>query len=132
MARPRKPTNVLTLKGAFKHNPHRELDRLNEPKNTAPIKRVAPKWMTKRQQECYIEVIDKSHANVISEADAVLVEMVACLLDEFRDDPRRLSNSNKVLLMTALGRLGMTPSDRSKVAVIEIPEGADPYAEFGS
>ena len=130
--RPRKPTNVLELTGHFKHNPYKRKLREGEPKPSRFIDATPPTSLDPGQQECYREIVNSCPARVLSAADKVMVEIVACLLDEFRVDKGNMSGAKLVRLMAGLSLLGMTPSDRSKVATLKGDDEENPYAEFGT
>jgi hypothetical protein len=125
MARPRKPTNILELKGAFKKDPQRFAARENEP---VPVSGLgdAPGYMTFEQKECFQEIRSKAHPGTMSDADSVAVEIAACLLAEFRADPQEFTAAKLGRLQAFLGQFGMTPADRSKVAAPK-PKKENPF-----
>jgi hypothetical protein len=132
MPKPRKPTNVLALKGAYKKNPHRIAGRVNEPIPTELISPTPPAYMTEEQQEAYAYIINHCHPDVLSVSDQAATEVVACLLAEFRRGPDKMETPRISRLLTGLGSLGMTPADRSRVAAITRPAGENKYAKFAS
>lgn len=52
MAPPRKPSNVLALKGSFKKNPARGADRVNEPEPVGEIGE-APPYLDENEKSCW-------------------------------------------------------------------------------
>lgn len=116
--RPRKPTNVLELTGRLRTNPDRRAARANEPIPEGEIATVAPEWMTKPQRKCYREIVRGCHKDVLCSADSIWVEMTACLLSEYRENPVLMKVSKLARLQTCLGQLGMSPADRAKAGRI--------------
>lgn len=130
MARPRKPTNVLELKGAFKKDPRRAAAREDEPQPVTPIG-PAPEHFDEVQAACYDELVRRAHAGVLCDSDAITVEVGAVLLARLRTKTDEFTAGEFGRIQAILGALGMTPADRSKVAAIKQGEKANPYAEFG-
>jgi len=111
MARPRTPTNVLKMKGAFDKNPLRE----REDPDTDKLK-GCPLHLSATQREIWKEITKAAPRNVITEADRFALEICCALLDQFRIDPVEFTAAKLVRLEALLGKFGMTPSDRAKVA----------------
>ena len=130
MARPRKPSNVLELTGAFRKNPARAAEREGEPPAQVPIG-PAPKHFSPEQVDAYDELVRRAHAGVLCDSDGVAVEVGAVLLARLRKAPDDFTAGEFGRLQAILGTLGMTPADRSKVSAIKPREKQDPYAEFG-
>lgn len=130
MARPRKPTNVLELRGAFKQNPDRATARANEPAPEGEIGEP-PARLSDFERECWVELVSSAHAGVLCAADRLFVEYGARVLAQLRNqvdiDPKL-----GIRFETVCARLGMTPSDRSKVQLLKPKENANPYEEFKS
>lgn len=129
MARPRKPTNVLELTGAFKANPSRGRERENEPSPEEPIS-DAPAHFDAGQAEAYRELVRKAHRGVLCDADSVVVEAGAVLLARMRKAPDEFTAGEFGRLEAILGKLGMTPADRSKVSAPKKAPHGDPLDEF--
>ena len=130
MARPRKPTSVLQLRGSFKHNPDRGRARENEPQPTAEIS-AAPAHFDETQAACYDELVRRAHAGVLCDSDGVAVEVGAVLLARLRTKTDEFTVGEFGRLQAVLGALGMTPADRSKVSALKPKDdGPDPLAEF--
>lgn len=122
MPRPRKPTEVLELTGAFRRNPQRkrEVGAKSEKGLGTP-----PAHLSAAETACWREVVGNAPAGVLTSADRPLVEIVARLMARFRED--WLKGSEFAILLQCLVRLGWTPSDRSKVAA---PADDKPEGEF--
>lgn len=127
MGRPRTPTNVLELKGAFKKNPQRE----REDAETAGALKPPPTHMTEGQKAIWREFVKAAPKGVITESDRFSLELVATLLDEFRADPAEFTAAKLVRLETLIGKFGMTPADRAKIAgpAQKKPKG-NPFADL--
>lgn len=112
MARPRKPTNVLHLAGAFRKNPQRLAARANEPKPGAPLG-DPPTWMDARERECWHWIADRCPPGVLTNADEGALELAA----EMRAlvVKRKADGETRRLLKALYTELGMTPASRSKV-----------------
>jgi hypothetical protein len=130
MGRPRKPTNVLELTGAFRKNPARAAERDDEPAADVPIG-PAPPHFDALQVEAYDELVRRAHRGVLCDSDGVAVEVGAVLLARLRKAPDDFTAGEFGRLQAILGTLGMTPADRSKVSAIKPREKANPYSEFG-
>lgn len=114
MARPRTPTNVLKMRGADKVNPGRLKERENEPVNVNPIGE-APDWLTTDEVKAWNIIVTECIDGVLGEADRLAVAMASqltalCIAGEAQAQDR-------TLLLRYLGQFGMTPSERSKIAV---------------
>lgn len=131
MARPRKPTAVLELVGAFKHNPDRAAARANEPKPKKTVIKTGAPWMTLEQEKCYKEILRRAHPGVCMEPDTNHVQVVACLMAEFQAGPDDMPAPRVAALLAGLAKLGMNPSDRSRVQAPQTPGKTNPFDEFG-
>ena len=89
MARPRTATNILEARGAFKANPARK--RPSEPKVKEPFPTRPPARLAAEVRATWREIVKAVPAGVLTAADAIVVEMVAELLTEFRADPRGMT-----------------------------------------
>ena len=66
-------------------------------------------------QAAWREVVRLLPRGVAMAPDALLVEMLAALYAEFREDPMGFQTTKHAELRRMLGAFGMTPADRSKV-----------------
>lgn len=112
MARPRKPTNILRLSGAFRKDPQRAAARANEPVPSGPVGE-APTWMTPAERESWEWIVARCAPGVLANSDDGILEITACLREQFLI--RALDAKGILLLKACYGELGMTPASRSKV-----------------
>lgn len=136
MARPRTPSNVLEMRGAYKKDPQRR--RKDEPEAVAGIGH-APSYFEPDQVSAWDEIVGRCHAGVLCDADGLAVEQAALLLSMSRkpivvlpngEMSKPMRSSDRVMLIGLLARFGMTPSDRSKVAGAKKEEPANPFAKL--
>jgi hypothetical protein len=128
--RPRYPTNVLNLRGAFKKHPERKAERENEPD---PIGEIGnpPDHCPAEVAACWREIVGIAHKGTLCAGDRLVLEHGARILAHLRRNAWDVNPAILVRWECFLGKLGMTPSDRSKVQVIKghVKE-ADPLDEF--
>lgn len=113
MVRPRKPTTQLALNGTAQKNPARLAARADEPVVTQPLGEPATR-LSDAERAAWRDI--SGLAPWLTVADRVAVELAACLLAAFRIQGTALPPPLFNRLETLLGRLGMTPADRSKVS----------------
>lgn len=139
MGRPRTPTSILALKGAFRKNPNRK--RPDEPKESRPLgdppgripANCIPYWQ---------EIVDMVSGGVLTYRDRWAVEIAARMMEKFSrqtdaqtilelaregelsaEDIKALASREAIsaseinLLNRMLAAMGMTPADRSKLSV---------------
>ena len=139
MARPRKPTSILELNGAFKINPNRA--RPNEPRDVRALG-DAPGRLPANVVPFWHELTAMVIGGVLTYRDRWAVELAARLMEkavremsvvailelakdgELRADEikalaagERITSSELSTLRSLLAALGMTPADRSKLSV---------------
>ena len=125
MTRARKPTRVLELNGAYKHNPARRQEREREPRPKGPLG-PAPDYLDASERERWA-VIEASCGEWLTDADQGAVEETCRLwASAIRRD---LSPGDRKLLRSYWSCLGMNPADRSKVKTPG--EKAKPVNAFG-
>jgi hypothetical protein len=112
MARPRKPTNILYLSGAFKKNPQRAEARANEPKPSAPAG-DPPDWLNQSEREAWTWIVARCAPGVLGNSDDGILELTAGLRALLTQ--RNLDVKGRALLKACYAELGMTPASRSKV-----------------
>lgn len=110
MARPRKPTEVLELKGAFRKDPQRR--RPVGPKSKRPLG-SCPEYFGEDEAIVWAEVETMAAAGVLTSADRFIVEVLSRLVAKFRRD--WLTGAEMTQLTWCCSRLGMTPADRSRI-----------------
>ena len=119
MARPRKPSATLELTGAYKKNSQRR-HKLEPRPEDGPGD--PPLFMSFDEQEIWREIIAMCEPGVFGPSDRVALEIVTKLFYEFRFSYDTFTAAKLNRLETFLARFGMTPSDRSKVAVKPKPK----------
>lgn len=124
MARPRTPSNVLEMRGAYKKDPKRA--RNDEPAPEGDIG-PCPGYFGQDQIEAWENIVETCHLGVLCRADRLAVEQAAVLLAGFRKNPDEVKSSDRSMYLTLLGRFGMTPADRSKVVAPKKP-AVNPFA----
>lgn len=130
MSKPRKPTNVLELSGAFKKNPKRGRKRANEPTPADGIG-SPPTHLCDASKAAWKELVKICVPGVLTRSDRFIVEITANLLTEYRRSPDDFLTSRMTQLRGALSQLGLNPVDRSKVGVFpNKPEEPNPFANL--
>jgi hypothetical protein len=126
MARPRKPTAALELKGAFKKDPQRASARKGEPKPDAAVG-DPPEKLSEDERGLWVELA--GYGFWLTGADRLMLEIAVKLMVSFRAGT--LDGGGISKLIAALAKLGFSPTDRSKVQApgAKEPE-ADPFADF--
>lgn len=126
MARPRKPTAVLELKGAFKKDPQRKAARANEPAISDGIG-SPPSELGIAEQALWAELA--GYGTWLTAGDRLLLEIACRLMVLFRGNA--LDGGGISKLITSLAKLGFSPTDRSKVNAPGAKEPEeDPFADF--
>ena len=110
LARPRTPTAVLELRGAFKNHPSRLRDRKLEPLVTTPLPEP-PRRLPKPVRLMWVEM--GSHGFWLTSADQFLVEIAATLMAAHRADT--LKSAETSLLIGVLNKIGFSPTERRKL-----------------
>lgn len=131
MARPRTPSNVLTLRGSDKKHPERARARSNEPKPDEEIG-PAPGHLPSAARICWDEIVRLAHPGTLCSSDRLIVEHGSQLLSELRASDWKVHPTLLIRWEGFLAKLGMTPSDRSKVSVMKSKPDADPLDEFSA
>lgn len=125
--RPRKPSKVLEMQGAFDKNPQRR--RTAEPKPRGDLGK-APGHLPPNVAAVWDEIASISPPGVFGDSDRLSVEVACNLIAEMREDPRDFSASRLAQLRGLLGQFGMTPADRSKVIIDNPDDQADPWDDL--
>ena len=124
MGRPRTPTEILELRGAYRKDPQRR--RPVGPKSEKELGQP-PSHLTKLEVTCWNELERNIIAGVLTSAERWTVEIASRLMARLRTD--WLTGAEFAQLSKALSSLGMTPADRSKVHV-EATKQASPFDEL--
>lgn len=115
--RPRTPTNVLDLRGAFKKNPDRKRDREDEPQPKAGIG-PPPKWFKADEKRAWDYLVGIAPIGVLGDSDRAYLEIASRLLAYSRRlSIEELEQAKVNRLETMLSKLGLNPADRSRVKV---------------
>jgi phage terminase small subunit len=137
MGRPRKPTALLELSGAFRENPNRR--RPNEPVDTREIG-DPPRRLPPKAEAFWLELTEMVAGGVLTYRDRWAVELAARLMEKAVRIPsiaiereiaaklspaeakalllrEAISSSELSILRSLLASFGMTPADRSKLSV---------------
>lgn len=116
MGRPRKPTNILKLNGAFKRNPARGKARENEPVPPGGIGK-APDHLDDEHRVIWDEYVAASAPGVLTCSDRRAFELLVRLAHQMQYNYSNMPTGDKTQFRALSGQFGFTPSDRSKVAV---------------
>lgn len=139
MARPRKPTALLELSGAFREHPNRK--RPNEPVDSRNLG-DPPGRLASDAVPFWAEIADMVTGGILTYRDRWAVELAARLMEKAVRVPsaeamlevirtselspaearalvirESISSSELSVLRSLLAALGMTPADRSKLSV---------------
>lgn len=111
MSRPRTPSNILELKGAFEKNPQR---RREDPKVEIGLG-APPAYFDEDERAIWEEIAASAPAGVLARSDRLCIEMLVPLVLRLR---RRepMKAAERAFMLSTLTRIGCTPADRSKVA----------------
>lgn len=123
MGRPRTPSNVLELRGAFKKNPAR---RRKDPEGTAPFCESPPPHLPQAAVSAWSYIVARLPQIALFNCDEIAVEMAARQLASYW-----LTGDHDTLkeLRQWLARLGMFPVDRAKLPSKEAEGEKDPYLD---
>ncbi|WP_062116685.1 hypothetical protein [Collimonas pratensis] len=128
MARPRTPSNVLQMRGAFDKNPKRGREREGEPEPNGEIGEP-PESLSEDAKKCWFEITGLLAPGVLCRSDRLALEMAASLLAQIRGTQWLVPAAVLTRYETLIGKFGMTPSDRSKVSVPKTA-AANPFAKL--
>ena len=117
MARPRTPTAVLELRGAFKNHPSRLKARKGEPLVSTPLP-APPSYLALPVASMWREM--QARGYWLTSADCFLLEIAATYMVAYRED--RLKSADTALLIGVLAKVGFTPNDRARLTVATRPE----------
>src|SRR5690349_11656337 len=109
--RPRKPSNVLELRGTFKKDPQRRRTPVKAPEGPFG---AAPDRFDDEQRACWDEILGLIPPAILAKADRVQVELLATLLAEFRQAYYAFPAQKIGHMRILLDGLGMSPSGREK------------------
>jgi len=110
MARPRLPTALLQLRGAFKHDPSRLRARQHEPIVTTALPEPPPN-LPKPARLAWLEI--KSNGFWLTSADRFLVQIAATLMARYRFE--EMKSGDVSLLIGVLSKIGFSPKERGSM-----------------
>ena len=123
--RPRTPTKVLKLRGAFKKNPQRGREREGEPESVGPLG-DPPDQFDEAHRARWAEI--SGWCSWLGDADRPTVEAVCVLWMKVRNNQAKSADFG--LLIQYLSKLGMTPTDRSRVKVPQAAPKKNAFQEL--
>jgi hypothetical protein len=112
MSRPRIPTAVLELRGAFKRNPNRLKARKHEPLIATALPGPRPS-LPRSVRLTWLEI--KANGFWLTSADRFLVEIAATLMAAYQDD--KLKSGDVSLLIGLLGKIGFSTKERRRLTL---------------
>ena len=115
------------LTGAFRRNPGRYKPKVI--KAGSPVG-GPPDHLTQGAKTAWKEIVEASTPGVLQAADRILIEITACLMDEFRSNPNEFKTGKHSNLIGCFTKLGLTPADRQRVQVADTIDPDDPAEEF--
>jgi hypothetical protein len=127
--RPPKPTKVLELSGAFKKDPKRKKDRKNEPKPEGTIGPYPGDRAQCSQKDAYDLIVSSAPIGVLTPSDQPFVEEMARLLH--LSWTNKATASERQLLMTGFGKIGMNPSERSRLHITKPEKPKNRWSDVG-
>lgn len=122
MARPRTASNILQLNGSFAHNPsRRRADPVSEPLGSAPTR--GGNWTFKK---AWTYIVSTAPVGTLQKRDRVYLELAAELFVVFKTEGAAKMNPARLArLEMMLAKLGLSPSDASRVSAVPPPQRGD-------
>lgn len=127
MARPNHPTALHEIKGSYTKNPQRR--KRGEPRPKGGIG-PAPDWMPEAERKIWDELVGIVPPGVLGDSDRWAVERAVRLMYLARYEPDEFSGNREGHLLSYLSRMGLTPSDRSKITVTGTDDKENPAEKF--
>ena len=115
MAAPRKSSKVLKLNGAYDKNPNRE--NHNEPDGNGAFPKNPPESFNELEKQYWHELVAMVPAGVLTGSDGLAIELLTKLVYEFRTNYEEMPAARLTRMSAEMGRLGLTPADRTKLSV---------------
>ncbi len=108
----------------------KEQGRDKEPVPNAPIRKTPPLSLSLDERKVWFEFIRKIPDGVLGDCDEYWLAMAVRM--EWKERSRTITGPERSQYITLLGKLGMNPSERSKVTANPSakPVNADPEDEF--
>lgn len=121
MGRPRKPTNLLKMSGAFKKHPERLAARANEPTDLPDLALEPPEFISSVEKEAWRYLRARLIPGVAKESDEPAFINLCNLWAQFLAGGIKAPERKQMDVL--LGKFGATPSERSKVSAGPKPKG---------
>lgn len=115
----RLPASVLEAKGAFTKDPQRK--RI-DPVSSGELGE-APSYFSDEQRTIWNELKETLPPGLAKSADRMMAEISVRLMHKFRTSG--LTASELSQLINALGRLGLSPADRTKCSIAPEPKSRE-------
>jgi len=115
MAAPRKASKILELTGAYDKNPNRRNDA--EPEGNGQFPKDPPEILNETEKEYWHELVAMVPAGVLTGSDVLAIELLTKLVFEFRTNYSEMPSARLSRMSAEMGRLGLTPADRTKLAI---------------
>jgi phage terminase small subunit len=126
MSRPRKPSVIHEISGAYKKNPNRRTKG-----ELAPLAGIgsAPANLATDFESVWDEIVSNVCPGVLGNSDRFHLEILCRLVCQFRERPEDMTAGKLGLMGTMLGKFGMNPVDRMRLAAPndEEPSEDDKY-----
>jgi hypothetical protein len=122
MARPKQSTAVMEARNAFKAHPERRPGP--EPEHEGPLGAVPPHF-TPSEAAAWMQICEDSAPGVLTQSERILVEILAKLLADIRDNPEEATTAKYTRIESLIGKIGCTPADRNRVVVPKAKDASD-------
>ena len=129
MARPRTPTNVLEMRGAFATHPERRKERTNEPQEERELG-DPPKHFNVDQIAAWNELADMGRS-WLTFADRAILTLAASLYADVKMYGTLVASKQATLLSKVLAQIGLATVDRSRVIARAKGETKNPFSGIG-
>lgn len=120
MSRPRTASAILDARGAFAKNPDRKRE---DPEVKEPFPESAPSDLDPLEVKWWHRIRKMVPPAVLTGADQATLIIAASLMAEYMADRKGMATSRIALMGNVLGKFGLSPADRAKLATA--PEDDD-------
>jgi len=124
----RKSLATLQLSGSTKAHPGRYKDRTNLEPCPSGIG-LPPSHVSLARKRIWAEIVQSLPEGHLQSADRALLEVVTFLMSRMRNRRVSVTKGEITLLINALSKLGLTPTDRQRV-VIPVKPKANVYSAW--
>jgi hypothetical protein len=129
MPKPRLPSKILEMRGAFDKNPSRGREREGEPEGDG-LPGDPPDTLTPDEQAAWREIVSLAYPGTLSSGDRLALEYGAVLLVYLRQERYMVPAPLLGRWEAFLAKFGMTPADRSRVKSTVKKKEDDGIGEF--